>query len=186
MIRRSLLQRVSERVYYHNHMHYQYFDETMRQSEDVEFWLRCALKEGAVFEGIPQALTCYRVNEGGLSSDVEKQLKSWRYISLKMTPRFPVFFKKWHSLAEAYQKRYLARRAVHSGDGLKAIVLIHVASFTNPKILCDEPVRTYGSYMCAYLSLLPKVIYAPIEKFAMMAIGGLTLVNRSVTQKKRA
>ena len=55
----------------------QYFDETLRRSEDVECWTRLALTTGWRFEGLPGMLTHYRVNAGGLSADIPRQLESW-------------------------------------------------------------------------------------------------------------
>jgi hypothetical protein len=49
-----------------------YFDENLRQSEDIELWIRIALKTKWQFEGIDTPLTYYRVNHAGLSADVDK------------------------------------------------------------------------------------------------------------------
>ncbi len=42
-----------------------YFDESFRQSEDIECWTRLALQAKAKFEGLADTLTFYRINAGG-------------------------------------------------------------------------------------------------------------------------
>jgi len=179
VIRKSFLNRMAESVQGKHGQRTQYFDESMRQSEDVEFWLRCALQGKAVFEGIGKALTYYRVNESGLSADVEKQLKSWQYIEQKNSVDYPVFFYQYQSRAEAYQKRYLARRAVHSGEGLKALKLINQSLVLCPDIFISDPLRSVGTYVCALLSLLPRSIYKTAERLSMSAMGRIKLAQQA-------
>ena len=179
VIRKSFLNRMAETVEGRNGLRVQYFDESMRQSEDVEFWLRSALQGKAVFEGIGKPLTYYRVNESGLSADVEKQLKSWQYIEQKNSVDYPEFFYQYQSRAEAYQKRYLARRAVHSGEGLKALKLINQSLVSCPDIFISDPLRSVGTYVCALLSLLPRSIYKTAERLSMSAMGRIKLAQQA-------
>ncbi len=51
-----------------------WFDESFRQSEDVECWLRLKVLGRCGFGYVDEALTLYRVNSGGLSANVEAQL----------------------------------------------------------------------------------------------------------------
>lgn len=175
VMRRSFLNRMAETVEGKNGLRVQYFDESMRQSEDVEFWLRSALQGKAVFEGIGKPLTYYRVNESGLSADVEKQHRSWQYIEQKNSVYYPIFFYQYQSRAEAYQMRYLARRAVHSGEGLKALKLINRSLILCPDIFISEPVRSFGTYVCALLSMLPRSIYKWAERTSMAMMGRIKL-----------
>lgn len=176
VIKRSLLCRVVRKSFNASRTVEHYFDDSMRQSEDVEFWLRCALEANAVFEGIDAPLTYYRVNDGGLSANVAKQLQSWQYIHTKLSKDYPEFFQKWYSLAQAYQYRYLARRAVQSGEGAKAIQLIHKALLTNIHILVHEPARTLVSYGCAFLALMPRALYSALAKRAMSRVSNTSEV----------
>jgi len=148
-----------------------YFDPEFRQSEDVELWLRIALNTNWKFEGIKQALTYYRINSGGLSADVEKQFDSWRNIVTKNLADQGKFFAAWTSLAEAYQSRYLARRALQSGDSFTALALIHRALVKNPRILFQEPSRTLITYGCSLLALLPNCVYKPMQLLGMKLLG---------------
>lgn len=146
------------------------FDEALRQSEDIELWLRIALVGKWKFEGIEAPLTYYRVNDGGLSSNLGKQYASWCLAVQKNQPSHPLFFKRYLSLARAYQLRYLARRAIHSGDTWQAIKLVHQALFTQPKIIIEEPARTLATYGCALMSILPLCLYRLLENAAMRVL----------------
>jgi glycosyltransferase involved in cell wall biosynthesis len=140
-----------------------YFDEDLKQSEDIELWTRVALLGKWTFEGIPEALTFYRINNGGLSSNLSKQYDNWCLAVRKNRPGNEQFFRKYERLARAYQIRYLARRAIKSGDGLEAVKLVFKALLTNPLIALEEPARTSATFACSILSLLPVRTYSFIE-----------------------
>jgi glycosyltransferase involved in cell wall biosynthesis len=143
------------------------FDEDLRQSEDIELWLRIALLGNWKFEGIKTPLTFYRVNDSGLSSNLNKQYASWCLAMQKNQSGYEHFFKRYFPLARAYQLRYLARRAIRSGDAWQAIKLVHKALLTQPKIVIEEPARTLVTYGCALGSLLPNSLYRMLENTAM-------------------
>lgn len=145
----------------------QYFDEQLRQSEDIELWIRMALETDYKFEGIPRALTFYRVNAGGLSANLQKQYASWCHAIDKNRLSNPEFFKRYASLARAYQLRYLGRRALQSRNRWQAIKLSHQALFTNIRILFEEPARTLATLACSWLCMLPRSIYNAIERYMM-------------------
>lgn len=167
VIRRSLLSEISffgeKRDKYRN----MYFNETLRQSEDIELWTRIALKTNWKIEGIKQPLTYYRVNNAGLSADTTKQFESWKKAVLLNFDLDPKFFKKFYSLAKAYQLRYLARRAVQSQNKFVALKLVHQAIICNVRILIQEPSKTILTLGCAWLKFLPSSIYSRLESFAM-------------------
>lgn len=143
------------------------FDEELRQSEDIELWLRIALLGNWKFEGIKLPLTYYRVNDGGLSANLSKQYASWCLAMSKNQPGHASFFKRYLPLARAYQLRYLARRAIRSGDTWQAIKLVHQALLTQPKIAIEEPARTLATYVAALLSMLPHNLYRMAEQTAI-------------------
>lgn len=146
------------------------FDETLRQSEDIELWVRIALTQDWKFEGIKQPLTYYRVNDNGLSANLTKQFDSWQRAMQKNLSGNVTFFNNYLPLARAYQLRYLARRAVRSGEGWKALQLVHKALVTQPKILVEEPQRTLFTYACAFACVLPAKLFRLIESKAMTLI----------------
>jgi glycosyltransferase involved in cell wall biosynthesis len=149
-----------------------YFDDRFRQSEDIECWIRIALRTKWHFEGIPEALTLYRVNSGGLSANMMKQLDSWEKAIAKTRAYAPEFMAKWESLARAYQLRYLARRAIRNKDGKAAVKFVNLALASNWKILIYEPMRSLITIFAAYLfRILPPSLYSSIENFALKRAG---------------
>jgi glycosyltransferase involved in cell wall biosynthesis len=169
VIRRRLLTDISTTNQEQGRKHY--FDETLRQSEDIELWVRIALSSKWKFEGISTPLTYYRLNRGGLSANLPQQFASWTFAMNKNEKTKTPLFNQLLPLARAYQLRYLARRAIHSRDSYQAIKLIHRALFEQPRILFEEPKRTTATYVCALLSLLPSSIYNSMESLAMNWIG---------------
>lgn len=160
VIRKSLLLEMGRTRESDDGIYSEYFDESMRQSEDVDFWIRVALKSRMRFEGIPETLTYYRVNASGLSANLRNQYQTWRYSAEKNRQLNEAFYEEWFSLASAYQKRYLARRAIQNGNSKDAITLIHSALAEDYRILVSEPLRTLVTLGCAWLSLLPSPVFS--------------------------
>ncbi|MEM5518040.1 glycosyltransferase family 2 protein [Henriciella sp. AS95] len=119
-----------------------YFDETFRQSEDIECWIRIALTTAWQFEGIRGAYTHYRINEGGLSANVVRQFETWDRVRNRVWSLDAEFASRWSPAAEAFQLRYLARRCIRLNDGAMALSLMKDALARSPSILWREPVKT--------------------------------------------
>lgn len=147
-----------------------YFDESLRQSEDIEMWLRLSVAGGVRFAGIEPALTEYRVNGGGLSSQVVRQYQSWEQVVSRLNNYAAEFAGKHVSRARAYQLRYLARRAVQLGDPGMALALLREAMASNRRPLLEEPVKT----MVTVAAALAGRIIGPdrFARLAGMAVGG--------------
>ncbi len=155
-----------------------FFDDTFRQSEDIECWLRIALQTRWQIEGIPEALTLYRISDGGLSANLMKQYDSWERVLLKTEASHPDFIAQWGSRARAYQLRYLARRATRQRDGAMAVRLLHQSLATDWRVCLEEPRRTFITLMAAYLLLLlPDGLYRRLE--------GLMLRSTGASQQRR-
>jgi glycosyltransferase involved in cell wall biosynthesis len=149
-----------------------YFDDRFRQSEDIECWLRIAIQTSWKLEGIPEALTLYRVNSEGLSANLINQLASWEKVIDKVASYAPELVAKWGLRAKAYQLRYLARRAVRLRDGSMAVKLTHSALATNWRILLEEPRRTLFTIAASYiLWCFPKDLFYLIENLALNITG---------------
>lgn len=127
------------------------FDETFRQSEDIECWLRFALKTDWQIQGVPGLLTSYRLNAQGLSANIDRQLETWERVVAKLRPLSPAFFKRHESAARAYQLRYLARRAVHSRDADTAQDLVRRSMRTSVTPLLEEPMKTLTTLAAAQI-----------------------------------
>jgi glycosyltransferase involved in cell wall biosynthesis len=149
-----------------------YFDENFRQSEDIECWIRIAAQTTWKIEGIPEALTLYRVNAEGLSANILKQLDSWEQVIAKHRHHLPELVAQWEKPARAYQMRYLARRAVRLKDGSMAVKLINRALVTHWLIVLAEPNRTLLTLAAAYLlKLLPLSFYNQFETWTLKLTG---------------
>lgn len=127
------------------------FDETFRQSEDIECWLRIALTTDWGIEGVPGALTHYRVVGGGLSAQTDRQLAAWERMVDKLRPTNPVFFAQHEATARAYQLRYLARRAISAGNGPAAQAYLRRAMDSSYRPLFEEPVKSGTTLAAAFL-----------------------------------
>lgn len=150
-----------------------YFDEDLRQSEDIECWLRIASQTAWEFEGLGLALTWYRVNSQGLSANLEKQYQSWMVVRDKAAHYAPELIERYGSLAESFQLRYLARRAVRSRDAAQALDLMVRALRKDWRMAVQEPVRTVSTLACCLLlNCLPIPVYDKAEQCAM-AIAGI-------------
>ncbi len=133
-----------------------YFDESLRRSEDVECWARIALTTKWRFEGLPGATTLYRVNNGGLSADVIRQLESWERVYEKISAYAPDFIARHGAEARARELRYLARRAFQIGDRGLVLRLAIDAVRAWPKLLIAEPRKTLTTLAaCTLLRFLP-------------------------------
>ena len=119
-----------------------WFDESLRQSEDIELWLRLAVTGGVHFGGIAPALTEYRVGRGGLSAQILRQYESWEGVVTRLSRHAPQFVAAHVDRARAYQLRYLARRAIQLGEPRMAVMMLRAALSSSPRPLLEEPVKS--------------------------------------------
>ncbi|MEM7431054.1 MAG: glycosyltransferase [Pseudomonadota bacterium] len=145
-----------------------YFDPDFRQSEDIECWTRIAATTNWRFAGLPEPLTQYRLNAGGLSACVEKQFASWETFIAKAAVYAPALVERSGSLARAFQYRYLARRALWTGETRLAARLLWQALKSDWRIVVREPGRTLSTVAATNLqALLPAPLYRSIERLAL-------------------
>ncbi len=162
-----------------------YFDNRFRLSQDVECWLRIVIQTAWEIEGIPEALTLYRVNSGGLSADLLPKMKSWDAMIEKLRPYDPELFAHYENLSKAYFLRYLARRAVTLDDGQAAVSLFNQSLRRDWRMMLYEPRRTLLTGAASYLSfLLPNALYQKIQSKAL-EITGSTQKHRILREQQR-
>lgn len=172
VIRRAVLDAIRFEANLYGSVESFYFDDSFRQSEDIECWLRIALQTDWRLEGIPEALTLYRVSEGGLSANLMNQYAAWERILIKTTATHPDFIRRWGNKARAYQLRYLARRATRQKDGAMALKLLRQSLMAHPAILLEEPRRTLITLAAALLLVvLPPPLYRRLEALMLRLTG---------------
>jgi Glycosyl transferase family 2 len=157
-----------------------YFDESLRRAEDIECWLRIAIQTPWLIEGIPEPLTLYRVNAGGLSASLLQQLSSWEAVIEKTRSYAPELVAQSESIARAYQLLYLARTAIRLQLRDLAVLLTHQAIAAHPPILFKEPRRTFLTLITAYLlRLFPSAFFNHVNTVATR-ISGMSQRRRIV------
>ena len=95
-----------------------------------------------MIEGIPGLLTDYRIHCSGLSSNIERQFESWDRMRKKVIAIAPALLEKQDRVAEAYQLRYLCRRAVSLRDGDVAFDLCIRSMGKSLRPFVEEPVKS--------------------------------------------
>ena len=147
-----------------------WFDESFRQSEDIECWTRIAATTAWRFGYVDAPLTEYRITRGGLSADTAAQLATWRRFRAKVAAYAPALERAHGNRAEAYQLRYLARRIVHGGTGdAAALGMMLRALRLAPGMLFEEPTRTLSTIAAALArALLPE---AASDRLLALALG---------------
>lgn len=151
-----------------------WFDESFRQSEDIECWTRIAATTPWQFRAVDRALTDYRITGAGLSANIEKQLATWRRFRAKVATYAPTLEKHSGNRAEAYQLRYLARRAVRSADRDAALSLMIHAVRLHPSLVSEEPVRTITTIIAAAVQrILPASSFDRLVSRAQVVAAGM-------------
>ncbi len=172
VLRRTMLDDVAFTTEFESGSRRCWFDESFRQSEDIELWVRIACTTKWRFAGVEGDLTLYRVSTGGLSANVERQFGSWQRMRDKLAAVAPELFRSWGRAAEGYQLRYLARRSVMSGQGLQALGLLSRAIERHPGMLIEEPRRTLETFAFAAASaLLPPAVFQAAKQHVLMRPG---------------
>ncbi|MBW4520386.1 MAG: glycosyltransferase [Scytolyngbya sp. HA4215-MV1] len=172
VVRRETLDAIRFRDNVYGQVEDFYFDDRFRRAEDIECWLRIAIQTSWQIAGIPEALTLYRVNAGGLSASLLKQFAAWEQVLEKTRSYAPDLIVQWEGVSKAYRLRYLARSAVRLQEGEMAVDLWHRSLKTHWQILLEEPKRTLRVGLAAYLlKLLPLAFYQQVEAMTTKVIG---------------
>jgi len=162
VLRRSALEEVAPpskntQDWSRNKQSIEYFDTQLRQSEDVEFWLRLACTTRWGVGGIKQPLTLYRLSHSGLSAATENQLASWEIFLDKAAGYAPELVERFGNRARAYQLRYLARRALQLGQPRLAARYFGSVLREDWAIVLQEPLRSLGTAAACLAGVLVSV-----------------------------
>lgn len=146
VFRRSLFEEVGE------------FDETLRSSEDLDFWLRIAATQRWRFYREPRVLCCYRVRPSGLSFNVAQMQHACETVIESAYKRSPEVVGPALPTSRSYMYRYLARLSLTAGDVTKARDFIDRAWDADRSIFYRDP---------RSLLTLVAVRMAPVAKLAL-------------------
>jgi cellulose synthase/poly-beta-1,6-N-acetylglucosamine synthase-like glycosyltransferase len=133
------------------------FDETLRSSEDIDFWLRIAATGRWHFYREPRALCCYRVRPAGLSFNVAQMQRSHEQVIQSAYHRSREQLEPWLPTAYAHMYRFLARLALTGGDTTLARQLMQQAWSSDRSIFYDDP-RSLLTLIAVQLAPLSKQI----------------------------
>jgi glycosyltransferase involved in cell wall biosynthesis len=140
------------------------FDESLRQSEDLECWVRIASTTNWSFEGIPEVLTLYRINNQSLSANVIKQHQSWlKAVTSIGKYNLPLLLENY-SLAKAYEHRYLARQAIRVNNPKLALMFLINGLKSNWGIIKDFKTTVFTAAAVVLSNLVNKDTYKKLEK----------------------
>ncbi|WP_299307716.1 glycosyltransferase family A protein [uncultured Croceicoccus sp.] len=131
-----------------------WFDESFRQSEDIELWVRMIARHGIRFDGIAGQLTDYRIIGGALSANVVQQYASWARMMDALRGTAPDLVAQFGDTARAYQLRYLARRCVQLGNGTLGHDFMRRAIRSDRRILVQEPIKSLTTWAAVHVARL--------------------------------
>ncbi len=130
------------------------FDESLRSSEDVDFWLRVAGTGRWTFRRVQEIEVFYRVRPTSLSFDVEQMRRSNEKVIDMALQRWPERVKPMLPTARAYLYRLLARYCLQASNPVGANQYIRRALQSDGSIFLKD-VRS--------LSTLIAVAVAPLS-----------------------
>lgn len=140
-----------------------YFQETLRQAEDVECWLRILLCTTWRLEGLPDVLTGYRVHTASLTTRWRRHWRAWIAVLNCAREYAPDFIGGVEQRARAYRLQYLARNALRRLDGPLAFGLMCRALRYRP-LWREQPRRVMAILgVAGLLRILPASQHASLE-----------------------
>ena len=120
------------------------FDTAMTHAEDQEWIVRVLASTTWEAGGIDAPLIDYRMSAQGLSADLGRMEAGWRTMIERARARAPLAVEAAEPAARALFERYLARRALRTGQSARqALRHLHAALRHHPfALLTHEPKRT--------------------------------------------
>lgn len=160
-----------------------YFQETLRQAEDVECWLRILLLTDWQFEGLPDVLTGYRLHTASLTNRWRQHWRAWVKMLNRVREYAPEFLADVEQRARAYRLQYLARNALRRLDGPLAFGLMCRALRYRP-LWREQPRRVMAILSVAgLLQILPASQHASFERCYQNAT---RFIQKSRIRRERA
>lgn len=115
-----------------------YFDEALRSSEDIDYWLRIASLREWEFYRDKELLCKYRLRPTSLSFNINQMQSSHEKVMLAAHERNPELAPIMPT-AYAHMYRFLAKLALLSGDSNQANELLHKSLQSDARIFIRDP-----------------------------------------------
>jgi hypothetical protein len=137
-----------------------YFDPRLSGPEDIDCWLRLMLNTSWTIHGLSDCLVHYRINPDGLSLSLDQYHANWLRLHDKIRADHPALFRRYSRLAEAYEYRFEAQRAILAELGrVRVIQLLLRAVLIDPAILIRDGFVTFLTMAAALgYCFMPKVL----------------------------
>jgi glycosyltransferase involved in cell wall biosynthesis len=130
------------------------FDKDLGCFADAELFLR-VICHGWKIEGLNQVLVYYRINSGGMSSQLYRMEEEWERFSQQAQAYAPELVNQYYNQAKAMLLRYLARRVLRLGLSSEiGVAYINRALRHDWKLLLKEPRRTVLTTLALYSQYL--------------------------------
>jgi glycosyltransferase involved in cell wall biosynthesis len=132
------------------------FNTGLTHGEDQEWVARVLATTGWQVHGLPQILVHYRTSPAGLSADLAKTESGWRAMIECVRAYAPEVVARAEPDASALFHRFLARRALRTGQSKLAILPMMRAWQASPlTLLTRQPSRTLMTMAGALAALMP-------------------------------
>jgi glycosyltransferase involved in cell wall biosynthesis len=128
------------------------FPEEIGHAEDQLFLIRAHL-DGVPVEGVPEALVDYRINENGLSADLDSMRRGWEFLAAQVVREAPEIIGPLIPRARALILSYLARRALRVRSSQSAWGYMRGALRSDWTILIAKPWPTVPLALACLLAL---------------------------------
>jgi len=132
------------------------FDTGLTHGEDQEWVARVLATTSWQVRGLPHVLVQYRTSPGGLSADLLKTEAGWRAMLNRVRAYAPEAVARAEPEASALFNRFLARRALRTGQSRLALRPLVRAWRASPRaLLTRQPLRTLMTTAGALAGLVP-------------------------------
>ena len=132
------------------------FDETLTHGEDQELCARVLARTPWQVKGIPQITVQYRTSPLGLSANLAKTTAGWAAMLQRVRGYAPQELDAAVPRATAIFYRYLARRALRTGQARASLAPLLTAWRASPMtLLTNAPQRTLMTTLGVAIAMLP-------------------------------
>lgn len=136
------------------------YDDDLIQAEDGELWWRLKFKHNAVFYGINEFLTNYRVSSNSLSTDYDNHFMNFKLAIEKFKIYSIDLYKQYHKLMFAFQVNSYARRALVNNCNKKMALSFFIKSLSYEPFWGFYDCKTFFTTLCSFF--IPKFIFKKI------------------------